>query len=296
MNKQQPIQEGETWRAAAETTERMAARCRLKVAQYEQRVLLPAIEAAEKKANLLDEGPLLHRRAMRAAGTAGFRTARGLRRWIENVTWRWRRKAQHREAAAARAKRQEPRAEAVPAWASEEAGKVGGSRARAAAEREERASRERKALEVAAEEREAARLGGIERRRTRARRTVLGAEAAARAQTGQDASAEWATKRSRQLQEHSQEACWAILRPLLGLKAATYGELIERKHRAEGEVRAGLRPRSDQKLLARRKSWRQARVDAWTRVGDRIRRNAAAQEKTPHEAIAGAITPRHPMP
>ena len=91
MNKQEPIQEGETWRATAETTERMAARCRLNVAQYEQQVLLPAIRAAEKKANLRDEVPLLHWRAMRAAGTAGFRTARGLRRWIENVTWRWRR-------------------------------------------------------------------------------------------------------------------------------------------------------------------------------------------------------------
>ena len=58
MNKQEPIQEGETWRATAETTERMAARCRLNVAQYEQQVLLPAIRAAEKKANLRDEVPL----------------------------------------------------------------------------------------------------------------------------------------------------------------------------------------------------------------------------------------------
>ena len=294
--KQEPSDDGAIRRLTIESTHQMAARCRLNAEQYEQRVLLPAIRRAERQTKLPENVPELHRRAMRAAGTAGFRTTRGLRRWIENVTWRWRRQKQQEETRRARATRRELPAGPVPAGASDDVGRAGRSDAGAAAEDDRRTSMEREALDHAANEREAARLAGIEQRRMHMRRAVLGAEAAAQAENGRDATADWATERWRQLEKHSQEACWAILRPLLGLEPGTYKELIERKRQAESERRAGLRPRGDQDLLARRKRWRKTRVAAWTLIGERIRHNAAGEQNTAHEAITAAIQPRYPRP
>ena len=256
----------------------------------------PARAACQQEAGLHNDVPELHQRAMRAAATAGYRTARGLSRWIDNVTWRWRREAQRRELEAARARREEPTAEPPPGVRSEEAGTTEKRRRPAAADQAQRVATEREALKRAADEREATRLAGIEERRRRVRKTVLGAEAAGRAENGQDTTAEWATERWRELEKMSQEACWSILRPLLGLEPGTYAELIRRKRRSEAEVRAGLRPRGNRELLARRKEWREARVRSWTLVGNRIRLTAAEGQNTPHKAIKAVITPRQRMP
>ena len=288
--------DSETQRVTADRIKQLAPRCGLSARLYEQRVLLPAIRSAEQEAGLRNDVPELHQRAMRAAATARYRTARGLKRWIDNVIWRWMREAQRRGLEAARATRKEPPAKPPAVAQSHEATTTEKRRRHAEADQATRVSMEREALERAAHEREVMRLAGIEQPRRRVRHTVLGAEAAARAENRQDTTAEWATERWRQLEKASQEACWAILRPLLGLKPGSYNELIQRKRRTDAEVRAGLWPRKDQQLLARRKQRRAARVHAWTRLGDRIRRTAAQGQNTAHEAIRAAITPRQPMP
>ena len=295
MKEPSPIADDEIAQVIAEVTEAMAVRCRLKPAEYERRVLLPAILAAEKAGGLDASVPELHRRTMRAAGTSGFRTPKGLKRWIENATWRWRRSALRRVAAARRAAR-EPLPELEAGTRNTHGAEAEEQKKAAEAEREARWAREREALERAADEREAARLAGIKARRVQVRQTVLGAEAAARADGGEAATIEWTAGRWTELEKYTQEACWTILRPLLGLEPGTYGELMERRRRTEAEIRAGRRPRPDQTLLRRRKRWREARIRAWTRIGEAIRKEAAGGLETAAEWIGRQVVPRRPLP
>ena len=281
--------DAESRRMLAEGAQTLAKRCRLTLQEYEQRVLMPAIRAAEKKAGFDDDIPELDRRAMRAARSAGARTAKGVKRWMENATWRWRCKAQREETTRRNGTRRAAANRIRDAVVESEQAET---ETRGTAE----ADRERKALDLAAEQREATRLAGIERRRMHARRAVLGAQAAALAEEGADAGAAWAGPRWESLQKWSQEACWTVLRPLLGLEAATFGELIRRKHRAAAETAAGRRPHADQEVLRRRKQWRDARMKAWTRIGERVRRNAEHGNDTARNTIVAAIVPRGPMP
>ena len=69
---------------------RLAKRCGLNRGAYERHVLEPAIRRSEKKHGLTDELSGIAERAMRAARTSRVRTDKGLIRWLENATWRYR--------------------------------------------------------------------------------------------------------------------------------------------------------------------------------------------------------------
>ena len=249
---------------------RLAKRCGLNRGAYERHVLEPAIRRSEKKHGLTDELSGIAERAMRAARTSRVRTDKGLIRWLENATWRYRQNRWARKLA----EKQTP----VQATATD------------------RQASERAALEKAAKAREEERLAGIERRRVHARRTVLGLLATARTKTGAPLTAEWATEEWNRIQTWPQGKCWELLRPALGLKPGTFGELIRRKQESEAAIQKGLQEKPNQELALARRRWRAGRRTSWHRIGIHVLVNSRGGRTTDGKKVTASVRPEGPLP
>ena len=163
-------------------------------------------------------------------------------------------------------------------------------------ENAEKMSAEREALARKARTREEERLAGIERRRGQARRTVLGLLAAARAANNEPATASWTTSEWERIGTWTQEQCWKVLRPALGLQSRTFAELIRRKQKTELAIRNGERPPPDQKLAKGRRKWRHSRRNSWLRIGKRVLWKSKEGAATPADTIRAMIAPRGTLP
>ena len=276
---------------------RLARRWKLSRATYEKRIVIPAVRRAERKHGLSEDLVGLAERTIRAAETCGFRTYRGVIQWLESQTWRHQRAMWRRETTFQQERQQSHVASKINA----NGGDVDDAKSPKSAQDTESAEdasniAERKAIAQAARTREQQRLSEIERRRDRARRTVLGLLAAARATDNEPASTSWTTSEWERIGTWTQEQCWKVLRPSLGLRNRTFAELIQRKRESESAIRKGHRPPPDQELAKARHNWRQSRHKSWLRIGERVLSNSKHGTATPAEKIAGLMAPRGALP
>ena len=178
---------------------------------------------------------------------------------MSNATWKWRRTV----AGANRQHQQQMRDRGA---ATQDA------RSQAAASN--RAKTERERLTNAAQDRERERLAGIAARREIARRTVLGLEAGKRAAQDIDATPEWTTRRWNELQDWMQERCWQVLRPAIGLKPASFKELVTRLVRRRSNIREGTETPRPRRAHEEQRKQRKGQLRNWRMIGTMLIDNA----------------------